>query len=314
MSISKDEFEVAMTMYEGASLLYGQVGTRVRHIMPCFSVGEFVLLHSGSDYVVITNKNIPKELMDKMIAELGEANPYMHNLLPRGELHSLEEVITLVTMNDGKYSKETVDELVHKTRHQLLSPALQELLNCPAVKSIASFSSRYKSNSATFQSLLQAVQEFDKTVNPFADATLRLCNSSDWPSSIVLCIPDIKSDKTEFSLYSRLSSVTTCVSKPTIAYNCWAQRQNANFWAGHYYNISLGGSIIEEVIYFNYSDEVTGSKKNLRISLTSGEFWSFAETFKFPATDQEFETMTSYLKKTTSFVKEEITSKIFVKA
>lgn len=310
MSISKDEFQTAMEIYGGGTFLDGHIGTRVRHISPCFLVGELVLLHSGSDYVVITNEDIPQDLISEVISELGTYNPYRCNWLQQGELHSLEEVLTLVTMLDKKYSKEAVAELIHKTRQKFLSPTLQAVLNCPAAKSIVSFSSRYKSDSAVLQSLWQTVEEYDKTVNPFADTNLKPCPINDWPDSIILDKEYVKSDIAEFSLHSKSASVRTYLTVP--AYTSWFVSQDVSFYAGHCYNLSCGGSVIEEVVYFDYSNKDV--EKNLRISLTSGLAWHSLEIDKSPATDEQFEMMSSFLKKSIDKVREEITSKIFVKA
>ena len=107
MKIGYREFMVAMEEYGVESIYDRFFGT-------CFEIKGTYFVHVDDDYVLLREKRVPEEIMNRAIAELGERSPEKDHFL-HGEIHSVKGLMTLVSMLDENYNKRMVEKLTNKT-------------------------------------------------------------------------------------------------------------------------------------------------------------------------------------------------------
>lgn len=308
MGISIAEFRVAMETY-GAKRLPDRAGSRTGTDVPCFAIGDVLFLHSGSYYIVQQGNNVPKEIMNKAMAEFGEEHPGRKNFW-WGETHSVKGILTLVAMLEGKYNKELIDELTNKTYKKLLECSLiQKNVELP-----------FQCNhSPKMEKLCQKVVEYNNIVNLFGNATFDLKEPIEYFDSLKLSIASFKESDIP---YARLTlEGKSSQAKYDNDSNGWCydtmilvqkNRKNGYIIMGHYYNNGRNYRPVDEVVRLDYKSK-SGSYDHdpddidLRISLKTGMAWqTYKEEEAAPATDEQINIMITHLNKSIKKIKKRI--------
>ena len=302
MGISIAEFRVAMETY-GAERLSDRPGSRYDILVPCFAVGDYVFLHSGSYYIVQRGKEVPEETMDKAMAEFGEQHPGK-DIFWWGETHSIKGILTLAAMLEGKYSKELVNELSNTTYKKLLeNPLIQANVELP-------FES---SQTPKMKKLCKKIITYDNIVNPFG-STADLKDPIEYLDRIGISISSKEGNKpyTQLSLIGKTSNANYHNDSNGWSYNINIDIKSVHISVGHYYTNGKDGQPIDEVIYLNYRTN-SGSYEDypddidLRISLKTGLAWKTYQAKQAnPATDEQIDTMIKYLSKSINSIKRRI--------
>ena len=118
MGISLREFWVAMDMLGTAKL------STTDHRFEDGKVSYFVngqeFVHSGSQYVYMPKGDkITKEFKKKVLQEFNLTQPNDEKNLVVGGICSVEALLTIALMLEGRYSKELVETLTNKTYQRI---------------------------------------------------------------------------------------------------------------------------------------------------------------------------------------------------
>ena len=164
MGISICEFQTAMETY-GVERVQDRKLYRDSIVVPCFQLEGIQFYHSGLYYIVNQGNDVPYDIMNRAMTELGEKHPGGDNFW-RGEIHSIKGMLTLATMLTGDYNKALVDELTNKT--------YKKLLECSLIRSNVKFPFEFSTHSPKMQKLRKLLEEYSDVVNPFGNGNFNL--------------------------------------------------------------------------------------------------------------------------------------------
>ena len=293
MIITIREFQVAMETY-GAERLPNRLGLEISVSGPCFKVAGTYFLHSGSYYIVQKGKKVPEETMNHAMTELGEKYPGGDHFW-YDEICSVKGLLTLTAMIEGKYSKEKVDELTNKT--------YKKLLECPVIQNNVEFPFNCK-HSPKMEKLYKLLAEYSNIVNPFGNNELKLKEPIQYFDVADVSLTVRGEHDTKLKIFTNSILAKFDKNEDGWSYDTFVltQRNRINGYInmGHYYVSGSEGRPEDEVICLEceaYKGNNNGI--NLRISLKTGMAWkTFEEKQAKPATDEQIETMITYLKMT----------------
>lgn len=313
MGISIREFQVAMETF-GAERLPNREGSRYRILVPCFQLNGIQFFHSGSYYIVHRGNDLPGDIMNRAMAEVGEKHPGGDNFW-WGEVHSIKGMLTLATMLRGDYSKALVDELTNK--------AYKQLLECLLIKSNVKFPFEFSTHSPKMQKLRKLLEEYSNIVNPFGNDKFKIKEpigyldkvkvqlsagheeSADAYSRLTLKSPSFE------TLFNIDSEGWTYRSSVPVQKN----RKNGLIHFYHYYENGSKNSNVDEIVYLEYN--VQGKEDDifktlpedidLRISVKTGLAWkTYKESEAVLATDEQLDVMIAHLKMSIRSLKKSI--------
>lgn len=308
--ISIYDFQVAMETY-GATRLESRLGSRYPLLVPCFKVCDVAFIHSGSYYIVQRDSKVPDEIMYKAMAVFGEKYPGGRNFW-YGEIHTIPGILTLVSMMDGKYSKELVDQLTNETYKKLLE------------------NSKIKTNkeivfteidSPKMKQLRVLLSEYANLVNPFGNPKLHLKEPIEYLDSVSVDLsgPDnayihlaTNSSYVKYQQYCDGWNYSSTVSMQK-------NKRNKSLHINHYYHNGADEKPMDEVIYVDFNDRAKKGFYNhpddidLRISLKTGLAWkTYREVMAAPATDEQLNIVIGFLKHTIKKIKRQIVNKMTI--
>lgn len=302
MGISFQEFSTAMETYQAIRIL-GQKGSRWNIPVPCFNVAGIDFRHSGSYYIVQRGGKAPEEIMNRAMAEFGEIYPGGDNFW-YGEIHSVRGILTLVSMLEGKYTKELVDQLTNETYGKLLSSSL--------IKGNAKLPFKKASISQKWKEFYKLVLVYDNIANPFCKNVDLLKNPSEYLDKVNISIAFDKNIDIASSVKFGLKNKNSCTDfgdnaegwyYHTNGWNDSEKGEESGFTSmGHYYSNGVNKQPIDEVVYL-YHTTGGGYKErlgdvDLRISLMTGLAWkTYKEEEAKPVTDKQLEVMIHHLKR-----------------
>lgn len=309
MGISIREFQVAMETF-GAERLPNREGSRYRILVPCFQLNGIQFFHSGSYYIVHRGNNVPDDIMNHAMAEVGEKHPGGDNFW-WGEVHSIRGMLTLATMLRGDYSKALVDELINK--------AYKKLLECSLIKSNVKFPFEFSTHSPKMQKLRKLLEEYSNVVNPFGNEDFNLKEPIEYLDKIKVQFSAGHEESSD--AYSKL-----VLKSPTfetffsIDSEGWTYRSSVHAQNGlihfyHYYENGSNNRSVDEVVYLDYNvqrkDEnifdTLPEDIDLRISVKTGLAWkTYKESEAVPATDEQLDVMITHLKMSIRILKENV--------
>lgn len=302
MGISIREFQVAMETF-GAERLPNREGSRYRILVPCFQLGGVQFFHSGS-YYIVHRGNVPDDIMNHAMAEVGEKHPGGDNFW-WGEVHSIKGMLTLATMLRGDYSKALVDELTNK--------AYKKLLECSIIKSNVKFPFEFSTHSPKMQKLRELLEEYSNVVNPFGNEHFKLKEPIGYLDKIKVQLS--AGHEESFDAYSRLTLNSPLFETFfSIDSGGWTYRssvpvqknhKNGLIHFYHYFENGSKNTNVDEVVYLEYN--VQGKEDDifktlpedidLRISVKTGLAWkTYKESEALPATDEQLDVMIAHLK------------------
>lgn len=313
MGISIREFQVAMETF-GAERLSDRTGSRYCILVPCFQLNGIQFFHSGSYYIVHRGNNIPDDIMNQAMAEVGEKHPGGDNFW-WGEVHSIKGMLTLATMLRGDYSKTLVDQLTNK--------AYEKLLECSLIKSNVKFPFEFSTHSPKMQKLRKLLEEYSNLVNPFGNGDINIKEPIGYLDKIKVQLAAGNEESSD--AYSRLT-----LNSPSfetlfkIDSKGWTYRSSVNVQKNHknglihfyhYYENGSKNTNVDEVVYLEYN--VQGKEKDifntlpedidLRISLKTGLAWkTYKESKAELATDEQLDVMIAHLKMTIKSLKKNV--------
>lgn len=305
MGITIREFQVAMETY-GAERLSNCLGSRYSVYVPCFNVAGTKFFHSGSYYIVHREKDVPKEIMNRAMAELGEKHPGGTNFW-WGEVHSIKGMLTLAAMLEGNYNKERIDELTNET--------YKKLLDCASIKSNVEFPF-HNAHSPKMEKLYKVLAEYSNIVNPFANSEFKIKDPIQYLDTVEVTLAMQEGSYTSLKLSTNLYQAKFKDDKNGWFYNTYVSiqrnRNNGYLCMGHYYSNGNDGRPIDEVVYLDYNaikDSYADHPDNidLRISLKTGLAWqTYKEEQAEPATDEQIDIMITHLKISIKKIKNKI--------
>lgn len=311
MGITIQEFQVALETY-GAERLGNCSGSRYFISVPCFNVAGTKFFHSGSYYIVNRGKDVPEEVMNHAMAELGEKHPGGDNFW-WGEVHSIKGMLTLAAMLEGNYSRERVDELTNET--------YKKLLDCSSIKSNVEFPF-HNAHSLKMEELYKLLTEYSNIVNPFGNSALKFKEPIQYVNEVAVTLAKAEGEGHYTSL--KLSS-KTAESEFSEDVNGWfydttvpiqRNRNNGYIIMGHYYTNGNDNRPIDEVVRLDYN-AIAGSYDDhpddidLRISLKTGLAWqTYKEEQAELATDEQIRIMITHLKICIKKIKNKIVRKM----
>ena len=290
MGISIAEFRTALEEY-GAKRLPDDIGTRFSVPVPCFNVNGVIFKHSGSYYIVKRGEEVPDEVMDRAMAEFGEKHPGGRNYW-WGEIHSVEGILTLASMLDGKYSKELVNELTNRTYKKLLECSLiQENVDLPE-----------RVHKPNMEKLFRKVSEFDNAVNPFmADYDMK--DPEEYFNRVRVAV-DVAKDDTLFaalSIYGKSFQTIHDIDSDgwyfTATADVQKNRKNGYITIGHLYNNGNDHRPVDECVWVNYKTKrhtyhSDPTDIRLTISLSTGLAWTDSDgRHTAPVSDEQLRVM-----------------------
>ena len=290
MGISIEEFRVTMETY-GAVRLSDRLGSRFSKYVPCFGVGNIAFLHSGSYYVVQRDGKVSNEIMNNAMKVLGEKCPGDKNFW-HGEIHSVKGLLTLVSMIDNRYSKESVDLLTNEIYKKLLH---NSLIRNASISSKGQIAPKMKK-------LRDLLIQYDNIVNPFANHQISLKDPIEYL--------DIINIETAFSNNSAYLNLTTENYQCSFKNNSEGRFYETTSYSEdesnegltniiHYFINETNKTPADEIIYLNYiegNDYGGPDDIDLRISMKTGLAWStYNEEDAKPATNEQIETIISHL-------------------
>lgn len=303
MGISIREFQVAMETF-GAERLPNREGSRYRILVPCFQINGIQFFHSGSYYIVHRGNDVPNDIMNHAMAEVGETHPGGDNFW-WGEVHSIKGLLTLSTMLRGDYSKELVDELTNN--------AYKKLLECSLIKSNVEFPFEFSTYSPKMQKLRKLLEEYSNVVNPFGNDKFKIKEPIGYLNKVKVELSAGHEESADAYARLRLKSQSIetifCIDSDGWSYKSSVPVQKnhkngcINFY--HYYENGSKNTNVDEVVYLDYM--VKGKdgtffknlqdKIDLRISVKTGLAWkTYKEDEAAPATDEQLDVMIAHLK------------------
>jgi len=317
MGISIREFQVAMETF-GAERLPNREGSRYRILVPCFQLNGIQFFHSGSYYIVHRGNDVPDDIMNRAMAEVGEKHPGGDNFW-WGEVHSIKGMLTLATMLRGDYSKELVDELTNK--------AYKQLLECSLIKSNVEFPFELSTHSRKMQKLCKLLKEYSNVVNPFGNSDFKIKEPIEYLDKVTVQLT--AGHEESFDAYSWLTLKSKSL-ETTFSINSegWSYKSSVpvqknykngciNFY--HYYENGTKNTNVDEVVYLDYMVKgkdatifkTLSDKIDLRISLKTGLAWkTYKENEAVLATDEQLDVMITHLNMSIKRLKKNIINNI----
>lgn len=296
MSITFKEFEVAMETY-GAQRLEDQDGYEWNVKVPAYQIAGVIYTHSGSNYVRYQSDSPIDIILALAKVESGEKEPGEEDFWKR-EIHSVQGLLTFVTMVDEKYSKNFVDDLNNTIYKKLLAnPKFKK-------RNTVVFSNVKTDNEYELYTLLY---DFSRTINPFAESCVEIREPIDYMDIIKLCIA-VNDRFVQFWLTDTPCQVTFKTGDNGWMYDATTtidrKYHKALLCIGHYYNNGSDGRPVDEVVRLDYIErntedsEVNEEDIDLRISLKTGLAWSEEQSVEKakPVTEEQVEEMITHLK------------------
>ena len=318
MGISIREFQVAMETV-GAERLPNREGSRYRILVPCFQLKGIQFFHSGSYYIVHRGNDVPGDIMNYAMAEVGEKHPGGDNFW-WGEVHSIKGMLTLATMLRGDYSKALVDELTNK--------AYKELLECSLIKSNVKFPFEFSTHSPKMQKLRKLLENYSNVVNPFGNCDFKIKEPIRYLHKVKVKLSAAHEESPD--AYSRITLKTRTVETFfSINSEGWTYRSSVlvrrnhknaiiNMW--HYYHNGTNNATVDEVVYLEYNvqrededifDTTLPEDIDLRISVKTGLAWrTYKEKEAALASDEQLDVIIEYLEKSIRSLKRNIVCNI----
>ncbi len=313
MGITSWEFEVAMETY-GAERLPDCLGSKNCIFVPCFEVTGSKFFHSGTDYIVQSGKEVPREVMACTIIEAEEKHPKGYDFW-FGEIYSIKGILTLVAMLENKYSKKLIEELINKT--------YKKLLDCPVIQKNVEFPFN-KLNLPEMEKFYLLLEEHSNIVNPFGSCNFKFKFKEPIQYLDIVNVSVVQCNKIHYT--SLVLSKKSYRAKFVDNNDKWyydtmvpIKRNGNKSYVGinHYFLKGNNEHIIDEVICLDY--EVKNDSYHyghpddirLRISLKTGLAWEEHEKEKAkPVTEEQINIMISYLKISIKKIKNKIVSQM----
>lgn len=289
MIITKRAFEVAMETY-GAKRMPDIRSPKTHLNVPAFKVGKFEFLHSGSGYIIGRGNKIPQEIIE-------HAKEECENIFSKdGNVCSVEGILTLVTMLEGRYSKRLVDEVINETYKKLLEE--MDIHTNPEFPF-------YNTDSPKMEELCKLLTEYSKVVNPF-ESGKKLKDPIDY-LNFIECMSS--EDHTRLCLSTETESVCTLFIKDQSGWlyhgKCYNEKSHnkARIVIEHNYNDGTDKNFpLDEVVLLSYeaNEETQDEQSNefvLEISLKTGLAWeNYVEENGKPVTNEQIEMVIDCLK------------------
>lgn len=317
MKIGYREFMVAMEEYGVESIYDRFFGT-------CFEIKGTYFVHVDNDYVLLREKRVPEEIMNRAIAELGERSPEKEHFL-HGEIHSVKGMMTLVSMLDENYNKRMVEKLTNKT--------YKELTECKALKSNVGFTF-HNIYLTKMEKLYELLTEYSNIVNPFGNPKFKFKEPNQYVDVIDINLVDdpnrirrhLASEPVDWEkehyTYLELTNDSAILSLEKRGNSWWYKasmeipRNKTKCYIEilHYYKDGKdnNGNKTDEVVYLYYKENSKSYRHSskdidLNISLKTGLTWSNDKKEEAkPVTDDQIEVMIKYLKKSIKEIKNRI--------
>ena len=306
MGIAIREFEIAMETMGAKPLSKDEIPYNTK--VPCFRVGDSVLVHSGSNFVVQQGTRASIDIMQKVKSELnGKCNDIIH----LNEIYSIRTLFTLALMLENRYSKQSVIQLIDQTYSKILNSSILK----------HSISSPYHGiNLKNANKLYELLIRYDKIINPFGEENVQIQNPAVYLNELFL---DFSFDDSSLELpnvtvcLSGKESSTEFVSSPNalIYYAEYLNDETKSTYNGYrsfehcLITDSVTGDIDEILTITLYKS--ASSNTNLNLSLKTGLAWKTSEEpSATPLTDSQLDFVISNFEKCISRIQKTITSKI----
>lgn len=311
MGITILEFKVAMETY-GAKRLSDCSGSRYSVSVPCFNVAGTKFFHSGSYYIVHREKDVPEEIMNRAMAELGEKHPGGANFW-WGEVHSIKGMLTLAAMLEGNYNKERIDKLTNET--------YKKLIDCTSIKSNVEFPF-HSTHLLKMEKLYKVLAKYSNIVNPFGNSELKIKDPIQYLDTVEVTLDMQKG----IEPYTRLN-LSTGSYQAEFVYdeNSWfyktvvliqRNRNNGEIKIKHYYSKENDEHSFDEIVLLKYkaikdSYNAHPDDIDLRISLKTGKAWqAYKKEQAKLATNEQIDIMITHLKISIKKIKDKIVRKM----
>lgn len=309
--ISINEFVVTMKTIKATRLLDSPSSRYNYLLVPCFVVKGVTFIHSGTNYIVQLHNENADNSVESVIASLGENCPKSFQSYD-GNIYSIKDLIALVSLLNGNYSTEFVNDLTNTV--------YKKILDCEALK-ISNVIEIGDNLSPKMQELCQVLRRYDLISQPFCNAELTIKDPIDYLEDVYIS-SHISDNATGFSL----------VTNPTAIHyyndmNGW--NHNTNFLiekdqkttylsTGHIYHNGLDMQSKGNIVFFNYdvgnlSKNFSRSASNLRISIERGMSWEiYHEAEAIPVTNEQIDLMIHHLEISIQRIQNDIIPNIVV--
>lgn len=299
MSIAIRTFEVAMEMY-GAERLPNYTIFDRNISVPCFNVAGTIFLHSGRATVTQIGNLVPKKIIERAMAELGEIYPFGGNHFYLGEIASVKGLLTVVSMLEGKYNKKLVNEFTDKTYKKLLYYlSIRNNVEIPL----------HPAHSPKMNTMCKLLAEYVNVVNPFDNNAHRLEKIIPYLDNLKFYL-DTTMRQDEFRLALDSSSTISFLNNE----NGWSYHSHVVINSScintvYHYNNGNNGVDVDEIVCLDYRKNMDMLQKDieLRISLKTGLAWKNCKKEDIKSvTDEQIETMITYLRISIEELKKQI--------
>lgn len=309
MAISIREYKVAMETF-GAKRLPDGEGSRYKFLVPRFEVSGYGFRHSGSYYIV---QDVPGSIMRMAMAEFNEEYPGGKNFW-YGEIHSVMGLLTVACMLENKYTRELVEELANETFKTLFDAEFIKEKSKSCCKTFI-YPAMKENKAKLMDELLGLVDEFDRTVNPFADSDTTLREPRSYFDKVSIAVTQNQYSGT-LNLDTNAIDLRYAVGGKGVDWSYSMTANNAVPKVGyteinHYYE-NYGKRPAREILFVRYTesddyDDLPGDI-DLRIDLKSGIAWStHAEETAKPLTQKILKNIIQHLKRMIKMAKCKIT-------
>lgn len=307
MGISIREYQVAMETF-GAKRLPDVEGTRYKYLVPHFEVSGAEFIHSGSYYIV---NSVPDSIMSKAMVELNEEHPGGKNFW-WGEIHSVMGLLTVACMLENKYTKELVEELTNKTFMALLDIEFIREQSKSCCKKFE-YPPMSENKTKLMTELLELVDEFDRTVNPYADSDIKVKEPKTYFDKVSIAVSQ-RQYSGVLNLETNAIELRYSVGGTGVDWSYSMAANNEAPKAGytiinHYYDTYNNRN--REMLYVRYTEtgkyDDTPSHIDLRIDLESGNTWNnYEEKMAKPLTQKDLKNIIRHIKRMIKKAKSEI--------
>lgn len=302
MSIAIRTFEVAMEMY-GAERLPDYMISDRNISVPCFNIAGTIFLHSGTATVIQRGNLVPKKIMKRAMSELGEMYPGGDNHFSLGEIVSVKGLLTLVSMVEGKYSKKLVNELTYKT--------YKKLLDCSTIRNNVEIPF-YPAHSPKMNTMCKLLAEYVNVVNPFGNNDCRFEELTPYFDDLKFYLKTAE-HQDELTLNFNSSTVNFLNNENGRSYYSHVVINSSSINIGYHYNNGNNGVDIDEIVSLDYRENMYMPREDieLRISLKTGLAWkNYKKEDIKSVTDEQIETMITYLRISIEELKKQIVNTI----
>lgn len=313
--ISIKEFEVTMKAL-GATRLLDSPSSRYNYILvPCFVVKGVSFIHSGTNYIVqLYNENTDK-IVKNVIAALGKNCPDSFQSYD-GNIYSIKDLIALVSILNGNYSTEFVNNLTNTVYKKILD---REALKNPNVIDIGD------NLSPKMNQLCQVLRRYDLILQPFSNKELKLKDPINYLDKVYIH-SDITSDTTHISLVTNKAAMhySNDINGCFLHNNFLVERNGKTTYlsVGHSLHNGLDMRRIGNTVFFNYDVGNLGNNFstshsddfNLRINIERGITWKiYEETRKVhPVTNEQIDLFIHHLEIAMQSVESDIISNMVI--